>query len=95
VVTSAAGTVGAAVHALAQDETLKNLYAGYAYQFEQIAAYKSLKVIADAAGYSHHATWIDRSIAEEQAAAETAESLILPVTARYLDNTLQGEKADS
>lgn len=29
-VTSADGSTGAAVHAAAQDETLKNLYAGYA-----------------------------------------------------------------
>ena len=31
-VTNLAGRIGATVHALAQDETLKNLYAGYAYQ---------------------------------------------------------------
>jgi len=94
-VTAVAGIVGAAVHALAQDETLKNLYAGYAYQFEQIAAYKSLKVIADAAGYSQHGEWIDRSILEEEQAAKAAEALIAPVTARYLDLTLHGQKADS
>jgi ferritin-like metal-binding protein YciE len=94
-VTAAAGTIGAAVHAMAQDETLKNLYAGYAYQFEQIAAYRSLKVIAQAAGFSRHASWIDQSIGEEERAAEAAEALIEPVTARYLDLTLQGQKADS
>lgn len=94
-VTSTAGTIGAAVHAFAQDETLKNLYAGYAYQFEQIAAYKSLKVIAEAAGFAGHSAWIDRSVAEEESAAEAAERLIAPVTRRYLDLTLQGEKADS
>ena len=37
-VTNTAGRIGAAVHALAQDETLKNLYAGYGYQYDQIAA---------------------------------------------------------
>jgi ferritin-like metal-binding protein YciE len=41
-VTTIAGSVGAAIHGLAQDETLKNLYAGYAYQYEQIGAYRSL-----------------------------------------------------
>jgi ferritin-like metal-binding protein YciE len=49
-VTNTAGKVGAAVHALAQDETLKNLYAGYGYQYHQIAAYRSLIAIAEAAG---------------------------------------------
>jgi len=94
-VTSVAGTIGAAVHALAQDETLKNLYAGYAYQYEQIGAYKSLKVIAKAAGFPQHAPWIDQSIAEEERAAEAAETLIAPVTTRYLQLTLEGRKADS
>jgi hypothetical protein len=42
------GTVGATVHALTQDETLKNLYAGYAFQYQQIAAYRSLIAIAEA-----------------------------------------------
>jgi hypothetical protein len=32
-VTTVAGTIGATVHGLFQDETLKNLYAGYAYQY--------------------------------------------------------------
>ena len=94
-VTGTAGTIGAAVHAMAQDETLKNLYAGYAYQFEQIAAYRSLSVIARRAGYSQHVTWIEQSILEEEQAAEAAAALIGPVTEQYLDLTLSGEKADS
>lgn len=94
-VTSTAGTIGAAVHALSQDETLKNLYAGYAYQFEQIAAYKSLRVIAEAAGFAEHRAWIDLSIGEEESAAAAAEQLIAPVTRRYLELTLEGRKADS
>src|SRR3712207_2659587 len=49
-VTSVVGTVGATVHAMAQDETLKNLYAGYAFQYQQIAAYRSLIAIADEIG---------------------------------------------
>ncbi|MDP4025343.1 DUF892 family protein [Methylobacterium sp. NEAU 140] len=51
-VTSVAGLVSGAAHAVAGDETLKNLYAAYAYQHEQIAAYRSLGVIAEAAGQS-------------------------------------------
>lgn len=94
-VTGAAGTIGAAVHAMAQDETLKNLYAGYAYQFEQIAAYRSLAVIAQRAGYSQHVSWIEQSVREEEQAAEAAAALIGPVTEQYMDLTLAGEKADS
>ena len=94
-VTSTAGTIGAAVHAMAQDETLKNLYAGYAYQFEQIAAYRSLSVIAQRAGFAHHVSWIEQSVREEEEAAEAAAGLIEPVTEHYLELTLRGEKADS
>src|SRR5918993_1309430 len=53
-VTSVVGTVGATVHAMAQDETLKNLYAGYAFQHQQIAAYRSLITIAESAGETAH-----------------------------------------
>ena len=94
-VTGTAGTVGAAVHALAQDETLKNLYAGYGYQFEQIGAYQSLSVIARKASYPQHVSWIDDSIAEEQEAARAVEALIEPVTERYLELTLSDARADS
>jgi len=85
--TGAVGSAGAAVHGLFQDTTLKNLYAGYAFQFDQIAAYRSLAVIAAAAGFAGHAGWIETSIAEEKTAADAVEALIEPVTRRYLELT--------
>ena len=84
-VTGAAGNIGAAVHAVMPDETLKNLYAGYAYQHEQIAAYQSLAVIADAAGYGQHREWIETTLEEERRGAEAAENLIAPVTRKFLE----------
>ena len=94
-VTSVAGTIGAAVHAAAQDETLKNLYAGYAYQYDQIAAYRSLAVIAERAGKSDQVPLFRTAIDEETQAAEAIAALIEPVTKTYLDLTLSGQKADS
>ena len=94
-VTSVAGTIGAAVHATAQDETLKNLYAGYAYQYDQIAAYRSLSVIAERAGKSNQVPFFRAAIDEETKAAEEIAALIEPVTKTYLDLTLSGAKADS
>ncbi|WP_174278571.1 DUF892 family protein [Sphingomonas bacterium] len=85
-VTTAAGTVGAAVHGVMPDATLKDLYAGYAFQFEQIAAYRSLAVIAAAAGHGADAGWIEQSVAEEQAAAREVEELIEPVTRQFLQH---------
>ena len=93
-VTSIAGTVGATVHGLAQDETLKNLYAGYAYQYEQIGAYRSLIVIAEAAGETAQTAAFRECLREEENAAEQVARLIEPVTRRYVELTTSGEKAD-
>ncbi len=92
--TSLAGSVGATVHALAQDETLKNLYAGYAYQYEQIGAYRSLIRIAEAAGETAHITSFRQSLQEEEQAAQRVADLIEPVTSRYIELTTSGDKAD-
>ena len=94
-VTSVAGTIGAAVHGIAQDETLKNLYAGYAYQYDQVAAYRSLAVIAERAGRADQASEFQAAAEEETKAADAIAALIEPVTRTYLDLTLSGAKADS
>lgn len=93
--TSVAGTIGAAVHAAAGDETLKNLYAGYAFQYDQIAAYRSLIAIAERAGKAAHAVGFKKAIEEEAKAAEEVAALIEPVTNAYLDLATSGAKADS
>lgn len=84
-VTTAAGAVGATVHGVMPDATLKNLYAGYAFQHEQIAAYTSLKVLAQAAGHGDHAGWIDQTIDEERTAAKAVEAIIAPVTTKFIE----------
>ena len=94
-VTSVAGSIGAAVHGMAQDETLKNLYAGYAYQYDQAAAYRSLSVIAERAGKPDHASNFRTTADEETKVAEEIAGLIEPVTKIYLDLTMSGAKADS
>ena len=93
-VTSVVGTVGATVHAMAQDETLKNLYAGYAFQYQQIAAYRSLITIAETAGETAHSGSFRQSIQEEELAAKQVADVIEPVTRRYVELTLSGDKAD-
>lgn len=89
-VTGAIGTVGAVGHKLASDETLKNLYAGYAYQYEQIGAYHSLATIAEEVGYDAHKQWINQSIAEEEEAASAVKDLIGTVTRRHLELATKG-----
>jgi ferritin-like metal-binding protein YciE len=84
-VTAAVGNAGAALHALMPDETLKNLYAGYAFQAHQIAAYTSLAVLAEAGGFPQHGSWIAETLDEEQAGLKAAEKIIAPVTVRFLE----------
>ena len=94
-VTNLAGRIGATVHALAQDETLKNLYAGYGYQYDQIAAYRSLIVFAEAAGQADHVAGFREAIEEEKRGAQGVDGLIETVTRQYIGRTLGGKKADS
>lgn len=84
-VTKAAGAIGAAVHGASGDSVLKNLFAGYAFQYDQIAAYRSLIVIAKAAGHDAAAAGFEKSITEEKEAAEEIEGIIETVTNRYLE----------
>ncbi len=93
-VTTVAGTIGATVHGLFQDETLKNLYAGYAYQYEQIGAYRSLIAIAEVAGETAHVSAFRQSVEEEERAAQEVAGIIEPVTRRYVELTTSGDKAD-
>ncbi len=93
-VTTIAGSIGASIHGLAQDETLKNLYAGYAYQYEQIGAYRSLIKIAEAAGETAYIASFRQSLQEEEQAANKVADLIEPVTSRYVELTTSGAKAD-
>lgn len=94
-VTNTAGAIGATVHGMFGDETLKNLFAGYAYQYHQIADYKSLAVIAEEAGFSIHRSWIQESIREEEEAARGVEALIEPVTRAYMKRMQQGDAGDA
>ncbi len=83
-VTKVAGTVGAAVHGAAGDAVLKNLFAGYAFQYDQIAAYRSLIVIAKAAGQEGSVKAFEMTITEEKEAAEAIDDIIEDVTSTYL-----------
>ena len=80
-----AGALGSAVHSAASDTVLKNLYAGYAFQYDQIAAYRSLIVIAKAAGFEAHEGGFKTSIEEEKEAAAGLDEIIEVVTSKYLD----------
>ncbi len=84
-VTKVAGTIGAAMHGLAGDAVLKNLFAGYAFQYDQIAAYRSLVVFAKAAGHEASVRAFEMTIQEEKEAAAAIDEIIEVVTTRYIE----------
>ncbi len=88
------GNMMALGHTPAQDEILKNAYANQAFENFEIAAYRSLLTIAEAAGQSGHTAAFETSLAEEQRMADTVAKLVQPTTAKYLQLTLAGAKAD-
>jgi ferritin-like metal-binding protein YciE len=49
-----------------------------------IAAYTSLAVIAKAAGFNNHVSWIETSVEEENASAKAAFGIVPSVTERFL-----------
>ena len=65
------------------DAVLKTLFAGYAFQHDQIAAYRSLIVIAKAA--AHPTKACEMTITEEMEAAKAIDGIIEDVMSRYLE----------
>ncbi len=77
------GNVAAVAHSPAADEILKNMFANHAFENYEIAAYKSLIVMADAAGFKN-TTGFQQSLREEEAMAQTMTRLIEPITRKYI-----------
>lgn len=88
------GNMMALGHTPAQDEILKNMFANQAFENFEIAAYRSLIGIAEASSLSAHIGAFQTSLQEEEAMAKTVAALVRPVTDRYVQRTLSGEKAD-
>ena len=92
-VTSVMGNVAAALHAPASDEVLKNTFANYAFEHQEIAAYTSLIAMAERIGDTASVAPLRQSLSEEESMAKFIEGQIVPTTTRYMDLTAAGEKA--
>ncbi len=92
-VTGVMGNVAAALHVPAPDEILKNTFANFAFEHQEIAAYTSLIAMAEAMGDTGSVSALKQSLAEEQAMADFIERQIVPTTQRFLQLTRQGAKA--
>jgi ferritin-like metal-binding protein YciE len=91
--TSVMGNVAAALHAPAPDEILKNTFANFAFEHQEIAAYTSLIAMAEHIGDTASVAPLTVSLGEEQAMADWIRGEIVPTTTRFLDLTAAGTAA--
>jgi ferritin-like metal-binding protein YciE len=84
------GNMQAMAHGMASDEVLKNLFALYAFEHFEIAAYKSLIALAEDCGERDVGEVCRQILQQEETTARKLESLIEPVTRAYA----QREAAD-
>ena len=92
-VTSVMGNVAAALHAPASDEILKNTFANFAFEHQEIAAYTSLIAMAEQIGDVAALPSLRQSLSEEQAMAKFIEGAIVPTTQKYMSLAGAGQTA--
>jgi ferritin-like metal-binding protein YciE len=80
---SMSGGMAAMAHSVAGDEILKNSFANYAFEHFEIAAYKSLLVLAEDGGFATAAPLLKQSLGEEQSMAQWIDESLPLVTRRY------------
>ncbi|MGM4967785.1 ferritin-like domain-containing protein [Tardiphaga sp. 1201_B9_N1_1] len=81
---SLVANVTALFHSAADDEILKNTFANNAFENFEIAAYKSLITLAEAAGCNGDTQLLRLSLAEEQKMADWVDANVEKVTTAYL-----------
>jgi ferritin-like metal-binding protein YciE len=86
--------MAAAGHMPMADEVLKNTFANHAFENFEIASYKSLIAMADAAGYQKFIPALKESLGEEEKTARLIYDSIETITLKYLTREAQGLKAD-
>jgi ferritin-like metal-binding protein YciE len=87
------GAMAAMGHTIAGDEILKNSFANFAFENFEIAAYKSLIVVAEGGGYNAGANGLKANLAEEKAMAEWLDANIATVTTKFLTLREAGQTA--
>jgi ferritin-like metal-binding protein YciE len=88
------GDLAAMAHSPASDEVLKNTLANFAFEHYEIAAYKSLIAMAEAAGHNQGLAAARASLKEEETMAIWIDEHIVPTTLQFLSRSETGVKAD-
>ncbi|SCY45604.1 ferritin-like domain-containing protein [Microvirga guangxiensis] len=86
--------MAAAGHMPMADEVLKNTFANHAFENFEIASYKSLIAMAQAAGHQRFVPALQETLREEEKTAQAIYDMIEPITLKYLSREAQGLKAD-
>lgn len=86
--------MAAAGHMPMADEVLKNTFANHAFENFEIASYKSLIAMAQAAGHQKFVPALQETLREEEKTAQAIYDMIEPITLKYLSREAQGLKAD-
>jgi ferritin-like metal-binding protein YciE len=92
-VMSTMGNVAAMLHAPASDEILKNTFANFAFEHQEIAAYTSLIAMAERLGDTASVPLLTQSLNEEQAMADWIKQQLVPTTQRFMDLSSSGVRA--
>lgn len=90
---SIVGNLAAMIHTPAGDEVVKNSFANFAFEHYEIASYKALLVLCDAAGHAAAAATLQTSLDEEIRMAEWIDAHLKDTTLRFLQRKAAGEKA--
>jgi ferritin-like metal-binding protein YciE len=92
--TQVMANMAAAGHMPMADEVLKNTFANHAFENFEIASYKSLITMAEAAGHQRFIPALQETLREEEKTAQAIRDMIEPITRKYLMREAQGLKAD-
>ena len=79
------GSMAAMMHTPAGDEIIKNSFANYAFEHFEIAAYRSLLVMAEDGGLAQAMPLLQQSLGEEERMAQWIGDSLPMVTRRYAE----------
>ncbi len=92
-VTGFMGNMAAIGHTLAQDEVIKNSFANYAFEHFEIASYKALLEMADAAGDAEAPSLLRQSLDEEHRMAQWIDQHLPETIRTYMQLESAGLKS--
>ncbi|MBB4008495.1 ferritin-like domain-containing protein [Allorhizobium taibaishanense] len=87
------GSMAAMGHTMAGDEILKNSFANFAFEHFEIAAYKSLLVLAELGGHGQATAALQANLKEEESMARWLDDNLRGVTTRFAALKESGETA--